>query len=154
MKEGKLKSRLPHMSEKLQKHLKGSADYIALNYYTSRLVEINEEADTLPPSWAKDFKINLHVNSTWEKDDSSWLYRVPEGLYNVLLWIKKTYKNPIVLMTENGCSEGSLEDDFRVKYLNDHLAAVSKAINKDGCNIIGYSVWSIIDNFEWLRGYG
>lgn len=142
------------MSEKLQKFIKDSADFIALNYYTSRLAETNENADNLPPSWEKDFKINLHVDPSWERAHSPWLYNVPEGLYNVLLWLKKSYKNPIVLMTENGCSdEGHLEDDFRIKYIRGHLAAVSKAINVDKCNVIGYSVWSIIDNFEWLRGY-
>lgn len=78
---------------------------------------------------------------------------MPKGLRDLLIWIKNKYGNPEVLITENGFSDkGELEDEGRIKYMKDHLAAVSEAIEA-GCNVTGYTVWSIIDNFEWLSGY-
>lgn len=69
-------------------------------------------------------------------------------------WIKKEYKNPEVIISENGWSDdGRLNDVDRVEYLKDHLTEVVKAVRNDGCNVKGYTVWSIIDNFEWLSGY-
>jgi len=34
-------------------------------------------------------------------------------------------------------------------YINEML----KAIKLDGCNVVGYTAWSVIDNFEWAAGY-
>jgi beta-glucosidase/6-phospho-beta-glucosidase/beta-galactosidase len=152
--EGRNLSRLPLMTEKLQNYIKGTSDFLAVNYYTTRLTDINKDAPNMKPSWEKDFGLNMYVDPTWEKAHSPWLYSVPEGLRNVLVWLKKTYNNPRMLIAENGCSDdGSLNDTFRIKYLRDHMIAVSKAIKIDNCDIEGYSVWSIIDNFEWMRGY-
>lgn len=36
--------------------------------------------------------------------------------------------------------------------MSEHLNATLRAIN-DGCNVKGFAVWSIIDNFEWLAGF-
>lgn len=59
-----------------------------------------------------------------------------------------------MFISENGWSDdGNLNDDGRVKYIKEHLESVSKAIYEDNCNVIGYAVWSLIDNFEWKRGY-
>ncbi|VDM82921.1 unnamed protein product, partial [Strongylus vulgaris] len=44
------------------------------------------------------------------------------------------------------------KDITRMRYLREHIAAVSQAI-QDGCNVMGYTVWSLIDNFEWSDGY-
>jgi beta-glucosidase len=63
------------------------------------------------------------------------------------------------LITENGASfstgpaaDGRVHDERRVAYLKEHVAAVAHAI-ADGAPVGGYFVWSLLDNFEWDRGY-
>lgn len=41
----------------------------------------------------------------------------------------------------------------RVNYLNDHLLAIKRA-KDEGVDVQGYFHWSLMDNFEWERGYG
>lgn len=68
-------------------------------------------------------------------------------------WIRTEYNNPEVLITENGWSDdGELNDVGRIDYLKGHLRATLDAIN-DGCNVTAHTTWSIMDNFEWMRGY-
>lgn len=69
-------------------------------------------------------------------------------------WVKDEYKNPEVVITENGWSDrGELNDEGRITYLTGHLQAVLDANIKDNCNVTGYTYWSVIDNFEWVMGY-
>lgn len=149
-------SRLPEMSERLKNYIKGSADFLGFNYYSSRMVQLNS-SDYDPnaePSWYSDSRIICTTKPDWKRAKSSWLYSVPEGLHDALKWFKREYNNPKVFITENGWSDdGEFEDDGRIDYLKSHLTSISQAINDDGCNVIGHTTWSIIDNFEWLRGY-
>lgn len=150
--EGQPWSRLPTMSEDMRKSLIGSADFLALNYYTSRLIAAKREVSN-EPSFENDAGIDYFVDDRWAQGKLDWLYIVPQGLHDLLIWIRDKYNNPKVLITENGFSDdGQMEDDERIDYLKLHLAAVSKAL-KEGCQVTGYTVWSIIDNFEWTQGY-
>lgn len=153
--EGRAWSRLPEMSETLRASIHGSSDFFGFNYYTSRMVELKTGNNSLePPSWDKDSKLLTTPDPKWLQAKSDWLYSVPQGLEDVLVWIKDHYESPPIFITENGWSDdGEHEDTGRIEYLTSHLAAVSRAINDHQCNIMGYTVWSIIDNFEWLRGY-
>ncbi|RVE43158.1 hypothetical protein evm_012189 [Chilo suppressalis] len=79
---------------------------------------------------------------------------VPWGLRKTLNWIKGTYGNPPVFITENGISlEPGLRDPRRINYIDGYLRALHAALTKDKCNVYGYTYWSLIDNFEWTRGY-
>lgn len=150
--EGRPRSRLPKMTETMKESLVGSADFLALNYYTSRLVAPRTVVAT-EPSYEDDSGADFFVNDSWTRAKSDWLYSVPEGLYDISKWIKEKYNNPAVIIAENGFSDdGELVDDGRIKYIKAHLASVAKAVD-EGCNISGYTTWSIIDNFEWLKGY-
>lgn len=82
----------------------------------------------------------------------------PDSLYWVPKFLYERYKTPIVI-TENGLSctdavsaDGKVHDPARIDFLQDYLAALSRALT-DGVDIRGYFHWSLMDNFEWARGY-
>jgi beta-glucosidase len=82
----------------------------------------------------------------------------PRGIYEVLTRIRSEYANPPVYITENGAAfddfieNGSVHDFKRVEYLRHHLHMVHQAM-KEGADVRGYFVWSLLDNFEWSMGY-
>ena len=83
----------------------------------------------------------------------------PEGLYELLLRLSKDAPGLPLYVTENGCAaedyvnpDGAVNDLERVRFLHLHLDAAARAI-RDGANLSGYFVWSLLDNFEWAWGY-
>lgn len=79
---------------------------------------------------------------------------VPWGFRKALNWVRLNYDNPKVLITENGVSlEPGLHDMKRVQYIDAYLRSLHTAIYEDGCSVIGYTYWSLMDNFEWMRGF-
>jgi beta-glucosidase len=84
---------------------------------------------------------------------------VPAGLTRLLLDLGRRYPDLPLMITENGAAyadtreaDGRVHDHDRVAYLRQHLDAVGAAIDA-GAQVRGYFVWSLIDNFEWARGY-
>ena len=49
-------------------------------------------------------------------------------------------------------TDGGVHDEIRVRYYDDHLAAVRQAID-EGAPVKGYFAWSLLDNYEWAFGY-
>jgi beta-glucosidase len=72
----------------------------------------------------------------------------PEGLYQLLLRLKK-YRLPIII-TENGICTS--DDTLRWDYIYNHLKNIYLAMEK-GVNVTGYLYWSLLDNFEWDKGF-
>ncbi|BES93783.1 glycoside hydrolases [Nesidiocoris tenuis] len=150
--EGRDDSRLPYFTKDEIEEIRGTYDFFALNHYSSRLCTSGKTGPT--PSWSRDSNVVTSFNDSWPPSQSSWLKVAPEGFRKVLNWIKTNYDNPEVFVTENGFSDyNQLHDLGRIDYLKGYLSELSKAINEDGCNVIGYTVWSILDNFEWRAGY-
>jgi len=56
-----------------------------------------------------------------------------------------------VLVTENGI--GTADDAQRIAYVSEALAGVGRCL-ADGIDVRGYFYWSLLDNFEWVLGYG
>ena len=73
----------------------------------------------------------------------------PEGIYHLLMQMRKLRK-PIYI-TENGIAD--ITDKKRIKFIKDHLYWVWKAI-QNGIDVRGYIYWSLLDNFEWSKGFG
>jgi beta-glucosidase/6-phospho-beta-glucosidase/beta-galactosidase len=132
--------------------VQGSFDFVALNYYTARYVKEHEDG-TGEKNRMNELGGELIVDPTWPHAQDIYVYSVPQGLYDLLILMKNKYNNPKIYITENGWSDnGELNDNDRINYIRDHLWSISKAI-KDGCNVKAYTVWSLIDNFEWENGY-
>jgi beta-glucosidase len=82
----------------------------------------------------------------------------PDGLYELLLRLRDEYEIPRLYVTENGAAftdsrrNGHVPDPERTSYLERHIDAVARTLEA-GVPVAGYFVWSLLDNFEWSRGY-
>ncbi|XP_055912876.1 myrosinase 1-like [Eupeodes corollae] len=151
--EGRKQPRLSSLGGYWTDIIRGSADFLGINYYTSRYIERPAKAIGENPSMERDYGFEDIFDPNWQRAKSNWLYCVPEGLERLLKYIRDEFNNVEVKITENGWSDGGeLNDDNSVRYYKSHVQAVLNAIN-DGCNVSSYSAWSLIDNFEWNKGY-
>ena len=112
-------------------------DFLGVNYYT-RTVFGQGGADV-------------------ERTDMGWeVY--PQGLYDLLLRLDRDYGSPVMYLTENGAAypdrleDGKVHDEQRISYHERHLEALSEALDA-GADVRGYYAWSLMDNFEWAKGY-
>lgn len=74
----------------------------------------------------------------------------PEALEATIRYAHKLTAKP-VYVTENGI--GTQDDTRRVEYIRRALAGVKRCL-ADGLPVRGYIHWSLLDNFEWVSGYG
>lgn len=152
--EGLEISRLPEFTANEKIIMKQSFDFLGLNHYTTDYVFFKTASNASHPSHGADIGTATENDPNWPGSASSWLYVVPWGFNRILNWIAKTYGNPQVLITENGFSDaGEMEDYDRVGYFRSYLYELLKAVHEDGCNVIGYTAWSLMDNLEWNAGF-
>ena len=90
------------------------------------------------------------------RTDMGWPV-TPDALYWGVKFIYERYHLP-VMITENGFAnadfimdDGKVHDPQRIQYLKWYLSGLKKAAD-EGCPVLGYMVWSILDNFEWSFG--
>ncbi|MBT2900685.1 GH1 family beta-glucosidase [Streptomyces sp. McG3] len=125
-------------------------DWMGLNYYFRQIV--TADPDGIAPR-AKQVSVPgarlTHMD--WEVH--------AEGLEQLLLRLTEEYGVQRIYVTENGsayedvvAADGSVHDPERVRYLEEHLAACARAVDK-GAPLAGYFAWSLMDNFEWAYGY-
>lgn len=111
------RSRLPPLTPEEIAYIKGTSDFLGLNHYTTWLVRQFEYDVSEPPTFWKDSGTAFEQDPTWESSDAGWLKVVPWGFRNLLKWLKNTYNNPILYVTENGFADtGDLDDQRRVNY--------------------------------------
>ncbi|MDO8558457.1 MAG: glycoside hydrolase family 1 protein [bacterium] len=72
----------------------------------------------------------------------------PEGIYHLLKKLSAPHKP--VYITENGIADAG--DKKRARFIREHLEWVHKAI-QEGVDVRGYFYWSLLDNFEWDKGF-
>ncbi|XP_018571866.1 myrosinase 1-like isoform X2 [Anoplophora glabripennis] len=144
-------SRLPPFTNEEIKFIRQSADFFGLNHYHTWSISNHEYPVNDSPSYQKDKGTKGVQNPNWKPSPLI----VPWGFRKLLNWIKKKYNNPLVYITENGIGDntGILQDKERILFLKVFLEALFQAVNKDGCNVKSYTVWSLMDNMEWDSGY-
>ncbi|KAF5732204.1 beta-glucosidase 24-like [Tripterygium wilfordii] len=156
-----VKDRLPVFTEEEKGLLKGSSDFIGINYYTTRYAQ-SKPIDPHAP--AVSYLADQFVNETCMRyiyiaKPSLYIYVYPEGLQKLLEFMKDTYQDPKIYITENGFTQSgdtprlqAINDDDRIKFIQQHLYRIAQAI-KNGVKVNGYFYWSAFDDFEWVEGY-
>ena len=136
--------------------LKGSADFVGLNYYfRGRVRGLPATASMTVPlfDFLPTFSYRTPQNPAAAPcptscTDFGWeIY--PRGFRRVL-GIAGSYRLP-VHVTENGLADA--DDNERRPYLVDHLRALQDARRDGAARVRGYFAWSLMDNFEWAAGY-
>ncbi|CAN1314013.1 Beta-glucosidase 40 [Linum perenne] len=161
-------ARLPKFSDSEVKMVKGSLDFVGINHYTTFYASNGSSGivnfllnDTLADSDTVAFPFK-NGKAIGERANAIWLYLVPQGMRSLMNYVKQRYGNLPVYITENGMDDpnspfisikNAQKDDKRIRYLNGYLSSLLASIKEDGCNVKGYFVWSLLDNWEWSAGY-
>ena len=114
-------------------------DFIWIQYYHHDLINLKFGRGRWGP-------IEVKNENLWTNDMGWEIY--PEGIYHILKRATK-YQKPIYI-TENGLADA--KDGKREKFIKDHLYWIHKAIS-EGVDVRGYFHWSLLDNFEWDKGF-
>ncbi|XP_052180377.1 beta-glucosidase 12-like [Diospyros lotus] len=157
-----VRQRLPKFTSSEAMLLKGSYDFIALNYYSSNYAS-HVPFSNKPAHLS--FSTDSYANVTSEKNGKPIGkplgngYNVPDGLRKVLVYTKENYKNPRMYITENGVGnynnetvQQGINDPERIEYYRTHLLALNEAI-KEGVDVKGFMAWSLLDCWEWSSGF-
>ncbi|WP_147534382.1 glycoside hydrolase family 1 protein [Bacillus marasmi] len=123
-----------------------TVDYIGFSYYMSRTEKIDKTKDDMTQG-----NILFGVKNPFLKV-SDWGWEIdPIGLRISLNKLYDRYKVPLFVV-ENGLGaydkveeDGSIQDDYRIDYMREHIAAMRDAIHEDGVDLMGYTSWGCID---------
>ncbi|KAI7815256.1 glycoside hydrolase, partial [Rhyzopertha dominica] len=153
--EGFPESRLPEFTQEEIEYIKGTSDYLGLNHYTTWTAKYNEGPIGSPLTQYDSNVVIKYYTDQWPSSPTAiWLQVFPFGFRKLLKWIQDEY-NVTIYITENGfADDGTITDVDRITYHQLYLSQLLDAIYEDGIDIRAYTIWSLLDNFEWLSGYG
>lgn len=128
-------------------------DFLGVNYYYRVIVRHSQHGG----KGANVCEFSFH-EPEFERTEMGWeIY--PEGLFQLISRIYFEYRPEKIYITENGASfsdspdaGGAVNDERRVRFLKEHCEQVSRAL-WSGIPVHGYFAWSLLDNFEWAKGY-
>ena len=124
----------------------GCVDYIGFSYYMTFAIEHKAGNPHYEYHEDTDLVRNPYVKA------SDWGWQIdPVGLRYALNWMTDHYTKPLFIV-ENGLgaydkveADGSIQDDYRIAYFQQHIAEMKKAVEEDGVNLMGYTPWGCID---------
>lgn len=122
-----------------------TVDFISFSYYSSRLTSADPEVNKYTEGNVFATLRNPYLTA------SEWGWQIdPLGLRITLNSLYDRYQKPLFIV-ENGLGakdelvNGTVEDDYRIEYLREHIKAMKDAIDIDGVDIMGYTSWGCID---------
>jgi len=124
----------------------GTVDYIGFSYYQSGMAAASEDG------MEKTAGNMIYTLKNQYLETSEWGWTIdPVGLRYGLNLLYDRYHLPLFIV-ENGLGakdvleeDGSIHDPYRIDYMKKHIAEMEKAIERDGVNLMGYTVWGCID---------
>ncbi|WP_306120264.1 MULTISPECIES: GH1 family beta-glucosidase [unclassified Roseitalea] len=142
----------PHLPERWQDDMAligQRLDWLGINNYTRKLIA--HDPESLWPSLAEVPGPLPKTAMDWEISPASFQW--------LIKWIAASHTGDLPLyITENGMANadvvagGAVDDSARIAYLNAHVDALKNAMAA-GAPVKGYTVWSLLDNYEWALGY-
>jgi beta-glucosidase len=120
---------------------KGTQDFIGINYYTKDWVSFNLL------KYQELFGRRFYPPSA-DLSDTGFIANEPTGMFEALKWGLQF--NVPIFVTENGVEDS--DDHLRPRYLAQHLHQVWRGVNFNW-PVLGYFQWTLVDNFEWERGW-
>ncbi len=143
----KYKAFLPKITEEDMKLINQPLDFYAENIYNGREVRMGDDGKP---------KILEHSSNS-PKTALGWPI-TPKCLYWGPKFFTERYGLPFYI-SENGTAgideltpDGKIHDDERIAFLDSYLKELERAAD-DGVDIRGYFLWTLMDNFEWAKGY-
>lgn len=133
---------------------KGCVDYIGFSYYLSSVMSADPAVEKLGDDLATspDAVENPYLEMT------PWGWTIdPKGLRYVLNQYYDRYQLPLFIV-ENGfgyedqIEDGQIHDRNRIEYLGNHIREMVKAVDEDGVDLLGYTVWGCIDPVSFGTG--
>ncbi|KAL8555513.1 hypothetical protein ACS0TY_003356 [Phlomoides rotata] len=155
--------RLPKFTKKQRVLLKGSYDFLGINYYTGNyaahvLTRSQNNTSSTTDNMARLTTVRNGV-PIGNPTGVGAFYVYPQGLHDLLVYTKERYKDPIIYITENGMGDQNngtirqgITDPQRVDFYVRHLQAIRKAM-RQGVKVKGFIAWAFLDVFEWNSGY-
>ncbi len=125
----------------------GTVDFIGFSYYCSRCDTADPEVSAKRTA-ANAFRTvrNPHLQA------SEWGWQIdPLGLRITMNDLYDRYQKPLFIV-ENGLGakdtvkdDGTIDDDYRIVYLREHIRTMIEAVTEDGIPLMGYTMWSPVD---------
>jgi len=123
--------------------VKGTQDYLGLNYYSKDTI-------TFDITRGGELFIGRYFPDDSDFSGTNYIANIPIGLFDSIKWGVRTYPNLPIIITENGVEDA--DDHMRPRYVTQHIHQVWRAVNFNW-PVKGYFHWSLVDNFEWERGW-
>lgn len=134
-----------------RENLQFDFDFIGIQNYTREIVQYSLFTPYIHAKLVKAEKRKVPTTAMgWE------VY--PESIYHILKQFNAYPQIKKIYLTESGSAfpdelmDGEVNDPERVDYLKQYLQQVLRAKN-EGCEVSGYFIWTLTDNFEWAEGY-